>query len=277
MTPQNFSQFENSLGLSSLSSSRWIWMAGSAAAAAGGVSVDAGTVQITLTGEQVSNGDNPPPFTGDLTGDGVVDVPWGVSTGGFTYRTDTASLQFSYPYRNAAVLTAMSNRIAFAAYFSGAGSGIIPRGRKAKAGSATQFYASTNNSQVNARALIPFTFSDQRINNGSVTNAFADIHAFSISDSVNTVQIVRTVFDDASTVAPDPVAAGGSDAEWVAPVAPPAVIPPGNPEAALTTAFNNKIKKLKKKFKKAKSGRNSGKAKKIKAQIKKFKKKLAAL
>lgn len=57
-------------------------------------------------------------------------------------------------------------------------------------------------------------------------------------------------------------------------VAAPAM---ANSNEALQTAFTNKIKKLKKSFKKAKSSGNSAKARKIKAQIKKFKKKLAAL
>ena len=371
------------------SSSRWMWMAGSAAAAVGGGAVDAGTVQITLTGEQVSTGNNT--YTGDLTNNGTNDVPdWAATTG--TYYRGTLSAYVRNRYE--AFLSTTSGRFAYAARQQHGGSQVVGfSGSFARAGS--DIDSNPAGDPASARSLVPVTFSDPRINGGATTNGFADIHAFNNSEMSHTVQIVRTVFDESSTVQPGGVVAGGADTEWVPPVpeieltgngntiisgdatpqeadgtdfgigeigssamqtfpinntgewflnvgsignnspdflvgglsqaiaagdfldivvtfsptsvgtknatitinsddadeaaytfgvigigipaVPPAPVASTSPNLALSKSFNNKIKKLKKKFKKAKSSGNSAKAKKIKGQIKKFKKKLAAL
>ena len=52
------------------------------------------------------------------------------------------------------------------------------------------------------RALVPFAFSDARINNSGVTSGFLDMEGLSIRGSTSILQIHRLIFDDASTTAP---------------------------------------------------------------------------
>lgn len=185
------------------------WMAGSAAVVASGVSVDAGTVQITLTGEQVTTGNGT--FTGDLTGDTTDDVPNWVTNSG-TFSTGPGS--FIVKNYSPAVLSISGSRFAYAAYQTVAGN-FTGKYSYARAGSSIQY--SSVGYPASARTLVAFTFSDSRINGDNVTNALADIHAFNNSITSHTVEIVRTVFDDASTDEPVGVTAGGSNTEWAPP------------------------------------------------------------
>ena len=57
--------------------------------------------------------------------------------------------------------------------------------------------------------LIPLKFTDAKINNGAQTNGLLEVRAFSTSKTLHTVQLVRLVFDDASTAQPPTGGPGG--------------------------------------------------------------------
>jgi|GEM_PF-6165488 len=175
----------------------------------------------------------PHTFTGDFTGDLAADVSWTVgTTSSFTLNLNPAG-NFVRNFGNPAfIINTTARYIAVAAnqyYMYTTGStgtalyayvGLSPSNRDAA------FYNSGPN--ASARFLIPFTFSDNRINGGQVTNAFADIHAFNTSATNHTVDVVRCVFDDANTAAPGDAVAGETITEWAPVVAAPEIDMQGN-------------------------------------------------
>lgn len=220
--------------LSNSKLTRWKRMTGSSAVigAAAATTASAGVVQITLLNEQVTVGAGAGnTLTGDFTRDNVNDVPlWSGS-----YNATSAYLSSTA----GGVATAKSNSVR-------AGSNIVlgnPR---------------------SVSALIPFVFTDSRINGGAATGAFAEVRANNTA-TAGTVRVVRSVFDDASITRPTGVVAGGTNKEF-----DPTVY-------ALRTKFASKIKKLKKKAKAAARAGNAIKAKKLNKKVKKLNKKLAAI
>ena len=216
---------------------RWKRVTGASAAigavAAAG-SVSARTVQITLLTEQAtaSNVGGSNTFTGDFTRDNINDVPLWSGT---------------YIPSNSAYLSSTFGRVGFASY-----AGVTAGGN----------FALGNPRSISA--LIPFVFTDFRINGGAATGAFLEVNA-SNGPTAGTVRAVRTVFDDASINRPTGVIAGGTNTEF-----DPTVY-------AQRTKFANKIKKLKKKAKAAARAGNPIKAKKLNKKVKKLNKRLAAI
>ena len=226
---------ENSPSSSTLN--RWKRITGASAAigavAAAG-SASARTVQISLATEQAtaSNVGGSNTFSGDFTLDNINDVPaWGG-----TY----------IPF-NSAYLSSTFGRIGFASSAGVTAGGILAFGNP-----------------QSVSALVPFVFTDSRINGGAATGAFLEVNASNNATS-GTVRAVRTVFDDASITRPTGIVAGTTHPEFN-----PAVY-------ALRTKFASKIKKLKKKAKAAARSGNSIKAKKLNKKLKKLRKKLAKI
>jgi len=217
------------------------WIAGSAAilSAVATTPASAGVVQITLSGEIVTDvGGITNTFTGDFTGDGIVDTSnmlAGVSMGeAFLY-------QGTYNIANAQY----------------AGGGMI-EARVAGAGTVT------GPPPLSISGLFPVTFKDARINGGVPTAALIDVRASGVATG-ETIQVVRSVFNDASTAAPVGGVAGGTNREF-----DPTVY-------AQRISLASKIRKLKKKAKKAKRSANLFKAKKLKNKLKKLNKRLAGI
>jgi hypothetical protein len=65
-----------------------------------------------------------------------------------------------------------------------------------------------------AAYLNPITFTDQRINSGSPTEAWLEVNAFNTSATSHTVELSRLIFDDASTVRPSFNTIPGVQTEW---------------------------------------------------------------
>jgi len=194
---------------------RWKWMAGSTAigTAAAATSAHAATVQITQTDNRVSTtGINT--WSNDFTGDAMADASIVANASAFTYG--------GYIYNRADLFNpAAGTAGTFTAY---AGRAIRTGG-----GGPTNFFVlvgtmlsfgPTSTGPISRPRLIPVTFTDARINSGAATMGFLEIQAFNTVAVDGTVEAVRLVFDDTSTTAPGGVVTGGSDTEWVAPLAP---------------------------------------------------------
>lgn len=202
-------------------------MAGATAAGAAGAAAtaDAGTVQITQSNNFVNYTTNQlnADFTGDMNPDGILS-----GFGGFTsssYVTFFSSKRFQY-YTRIASASLNSSRIGAAqvrtvysySYPVGGFLGSSFRNYFAFVRGTVSTY-SFGSSPASAAGLVPIFFQDARINGGSNTGGFLDVSAFSTGFTNHTVQILRLVFDDASTTAPTGVTAGGSNTEWTSPVA----------------------------------------------------------
>ena len=208
-------------GSSKLRQPGWKWVAGSGAVVGTAAAVPAtlaGTVQITLTGEQVTSSGST--LTRDLTNDGNQDVGSWIPISSTFQLTSTPRYGYSVINRYAAGIvkspgTELSQLFAVAAYQTFFSSGISgAQGYYVQIGGVSNFSSSNI---LSLSGLIPFTFSDSRINSGFTTNAFAEIRAFNTNKTTHTVQVVRTIFDDSSTTAPGDAVAGGTYPEWVAP------------------------------------------------------------
>ena len=236
--------------LSSSNLSRWKRITSSSAmiGAAAASSASARTVQITLQNEQAtaSTTSASNTFTGDFTGDGVNDVP---SWGGSAFSGPAVPVTgFKAYLRTVATFTGpQTGRVGFASV-SG-----VSAGQQQNAGN-----------PVSNSALIPFVFTDARINGGAATNAWLEVNASNTATSA-TVRAVRSVFDDASTARPTDAVAGGSNREFVSTVSP------------RKTSLAAKIKKLRKKAKRASRAGQLGKAKKLRKKIRSLVKRLNAL
>ncbi len=218
---------------------RWKWMLGAAAAGSTtmGGSVLAEVVQITL-GTSVTGPDNASLFQLDLTGDGMNDL-----------RTETAvssndpRVYFRYEFMNQSYYNSVGSLgprwhgkygvFAELSTFILGGAYAVIRRQSTMATSITyQKYSAYVNGANSSNAtgpvpsgtvsaLIPFTFSDARINGNTPTQGFLDVTSFNVNRTTHVVQIVRLVFDDESTSPPAGVAAGGNNTEW-SPPPPPA-------------------------------------------------------
>ena len=212
-------------------------------AAAAASSASARTVQITLANEQATGqtvgGNNT--FTGDFTGDNLNDVP---------------SLGGNFGSGNGIFFGALNSYTAgnaFAGTVASAGA----------VGVAIEAQVQLGN-PVTLSSLIPFVFTDARINGGAATGAFFEVRVSNTATTA-TVRVLRTVFDDASITRPTGVVAGGTNTEF-----DPTVY-------AQRTKLANKVKKLKKKAKAASRAGNPIKAKKLNKKVKKLNKRLAAI
>ena len=249
-----------------LDASRWKWMSGSTAAigaTAAALSTEAGTVQISQVGnffgfEQAPLSNIDP----DLTGDGIPDLTSAYGKASLrNYYSYIISTAFTTTFRSI-YLSLNSSRVgsvAFSIYYV---DGIFnSQGYKA----ALYVSSSPNNkggTRQTSTAFMPVTFRDLRINAGAPMNGFLELRATSNSVTDHRIELLRLVFDDASTVAPAGVAAGaGAFPEWIDP----------GPVRKKIKKLQKKIKKETAKLKKALKARDRAKAAKFKRKIKKLK------
>lgn len=161
------------------------WLPGVLATAAGATAANAATVQITLGNNYVQDAlhGGTTYFSSDLTGDdeddslfGIGDAAAGVLVPGFGYLAK-------------ALRTSSGGKNAYVGAANQVGDGSV-------------------------RNLVPFSFSDERINGGRGTNGFLDMTA-RIEGSLYEVRLNRLIFDDLSTTAPTGIttATTGLD-EW---------------------------------------------------------------
>jgi hypothetical protein len=151
------------------------------AAAGAATQANGATVQISFANNMVSFSTVLANFVPDLTGDGVNDV------GGYLSSTSVS------------ISNALNSRILGQASMS---DGSVFLG--------THYASSTS------RMLVPFTFSDARINNSVVTSGFLDMEGWA-GEGVASLKIHRLIFDDASTTAPIGLTSASTGiAEWSA-------------------------------------------------------------
>jgi PEP-CTERM motif len=171
----------------------------SASLAATVAGTHAATVQITLTGNNLTNTTNS--LNADVTGDGTNDftiafVNQGSGVASFDLNANRLKAEFSGP-------ASFSVDAQFAA------------GGVGKAQSFAYF------ATRNIKYLNPITFTDARINGGASTQGYLEVNAFNSSYWSHTVALTRLVFDDASTtLGTGGLSTSSTYTEWT-----PAVVP----------------------------------------------------
>lgn len=120
--------------------------------------------------------------------------------------------------------------------------------------------------------LFPIVFTDSRINNGDVTEAFMQVTASHQNSNSFSVELIRLIFDDENTTRPG-ASIGTTYPEWQEATPPP---PTMNIDSAVIDiiVLKKQIKKAKKKIKKAKKSGKKAKLKKLKKKLKKLKQQL---
>jgi hypothetical protein len=161
------------------------WLPGAMALAATTASSQAATVQITLTGNKISTvGGND--LKADLTGDGNADLAFvaqaivGAGISGWSVAFGIGA------YLGASYFAPFANFFVDAAFAVG-GVGVGSSGRAFP---------------VAASYLNPITFTDSRINGGTLTEGWLQVNAFNTSATDHTIQFARLIFDDANTTRP---------------------------------------------------------------------------
>ncbi len=253
---------------------RWHWMA-SSGAVLGAVAASnsmAGVRQITLSANQITSG-GANTLSADVTGDGVSDLPFLLSsTTQSRVTTSTTSGYYYYQFVNFASVYSSGpgvfKYLGWARYRVAFTSTTASSSRIASATNYAATAASggftTGSTPVSATGLTAITFTDARINGGAPTQGFVNTRAFNTDQMTHTVQLVRTIFNDANTMVPPGINPNVTYREF-----DPTIY-------AQRAQLGNKIKKLNKKAKKLKK-KNKSKAKKLKKKAKKLSKKLAAL
>lgn len=242
---------------------------GNAAACGSGIAAlaTAGTVQITQTDNLVSNtlGDL---SDRDLTMDGNPNLPELFNVA----RTYSAIFGILNTMRT--TTPSIGTRIGWAGYSTSVGF------YEARAGSNPRVDATTSTLQgpLEALGFFPFSFTDERINNGLQTDGFIEVSAKVTSKVEHSVELLRLIFDDESTLEPQGISPGDpAFPEWAEATNPPLA---ENPDAQRILAIQktlSDIKKLKKKLKKIARSGNRSKAAKLTKKLRQLKKKLKKL
>ena len=217
------------------SHSRWKLATGSSfvAGVAAAIPASAGTVQITLPNQIVSNLGPVNTINFDFTGDGVIDGP------NFNAGTVASGAYITNP-------------------------GVVAYARGGADPGAQVGGASVIGQPKSINGLIPITFTDGRINAGVPTSALIEIRASNTNLS-GAIQILRTIFNDASTAAPAGVIVGGINKEF-----DPTIY-------AQRLTLSGKIKKLARKQKKLTRSGNFLKLKKLTKKLKKLNRQLDSI
>lgn len=159
-----------------------------ALATAGASLANGATVQITLTGNQIStSGGNQ--LNADVTGDGTLDF---VIAGANTAKSVVAKNYGAFVDIN-------GNRLSAQNYITTSGVKGDAQFALGGVGTASEPFDSTG---FNIRYLNPISFTDSRINGGLLTNGFLEVNSISIPETSATVALTRLIFDDGSTAAP---------------------------------------------------------------------------
>ena len=145
-----------------------------ALAIAGASAANGATVQIAFGNNVVSLSSGATNFVADLTGDLINDV-YGGAGGTIALVSQLANVAMAIPRVNLGKATNSSGDVLLGP---------------------TQWIAST------ARALVPFSFSDSRINNSLVTSGFLDLEGNVTVGGNASMKIHRLIFDDTNAAAP---------------------------------------------------------------------------
>jgi hypothetical protein len=257
------------------------WLAGGTAVAGASIAASgalAGTVQIDLVNNSYTNGTGGNQLDLDLTGDGVDDlpgltgeaVPISQSVTNLRYtgnrvRVFSGSVNFGIVQFKAGVFGGVPFKQFLAGRALGGTSfgGPVAKFATVNSGTANQFPALQE-----YFALIPVTFTDSRINRGAATNGYVETRSYNVSSTEHAVELIRLVFDDASTVLPTGVAKEGTNPAWVDPT--PARL-------ARISALNTQIAALERKLKVFKRQRNKAKIAATTRSIRALKAQLAAV
>lgn len=152
-----------------------------ALAIAGASAANGATVQITFADNVVSLSSGINNFVLDLTGDTVIDLFASTLTSGVRLLSLSTAL------------------IA-----------------QARTSNGTVQLAGRGNALATDRALVPFVFTDIRINGPAATNGFLDVEGWATGFTAS-LKIHRLIFDDASTTAPTGLTSASTGiAEWSA-------------------------------------------------------------
>lgn len=177
------------------------WFTGTAAAAAAVSSASGATVQITLSGNQITatTGNS---LNADVTGDSIDDLLLTVPQAITHFYNKGAFVMVNGNQLGASSFIGSSN-ISGDAQFAGGGVG-VPTANSAFGG-------------FNIKYLNPVTFTDASINGGAATQGFLEVNSFVVPDTQAALVFTRLVFDDASTtLAPGGVSTGTNYNEFVA-------------------------------------------------------------
>ncbi len=236
----------------------------------------AGTVQITLYGNQITSG-GPNSLSADITADGKPDLRHLHANSRFGTKSTSTGLGSVFVYNTHSVVVTSGTTTAYAFFGSARGKSyyVSNLARTARlssnsgylAGAGSVLAMSSNfagDEPGSTRGLTPVTFSDRQVNGGALTHAFVEIRAFNLDRTTHTVQFVRTLFDDASTAPPTGVAAGVPYREF-----DPTVY-------SLRPYLAQEIARLKKRAKKVVK-RNKRKAKRLRNRAKQLEERLAAI
>lgn len=241
------------------------WVAGAAGSAAAVTALtpmaDARTVQISLgTGAtSILGGLASNTIQADLTGDGKadlkgVDIDVQYETVGVGPSSFISRLRF---YTSSRFLAAVQYRdpvptslpYSYRVYINGTGG--------------TTHSGFTN--RLDLSDLVLVTFHDKRINGGKPTDGFLEINGENLNNSSQSIQLVRLIFDDASTARPSGVAPGGTDAEWV------------DPTPRLRSKLKRQIRATKKKLRNARRAGKKAAVRRLKKRLRMAKKELRQL
>jgi hypothetical protein len=176
------------------------WLPGAMALAATTASSQgASVVQITLTGNKISStGGNQ--LVADLTGDAIADVTFS------SMLTGTNRVHFAVSGRLVMAGFFWGDWVVDAAFDDGSGVGVAEiRGWQPQS----------------ASYLNHITFTDQRFNGGSPTEAWLQVNASNNGGWSHTVELSRLIFDTESTTRPGYGSVPGVQTAWVAAVPEP--------------------------------------------------------
>ncbi|MEM9017696.1 MAG: hypothetical protein AAGC68_11835 [Verrucomicrobiota bacterium] len=231
---------------SPLSPSSRNWIAGTAAAGAAlASSADAGVVQITLSGEVVTDGPTFPTNTivADLTGDGVDDLK------SLSFPTYTSGLFLVF-------VTDTAER-SFRAFYD-----------------ASLYFISTTFSTMpfNQSARRNISFEDSRINGGARTEAELEFVFRNFSPTSHSIRLLRLIFDDASTTRP--ISVPITIPEWVDPT--PA-LQAAAAAAAERSRLQSRLRSLRRKLRNARRLGRSAQVQRISRQVRKVRRQIRAI
>ncbi|MEM9016590.1 MAG: hypothetical protein AAGC68_06220 [Verrucomicrobiota bacterium] len=175
----------------------WALGAAGAGGALAAVPASAGLVQITQTDNILSNQGLRPSM--DFTMDGVPDATYSFLTSSFYTTSGIDSKPSSYFLAFLFLSTNPAGRARQYFFYSTEQSAYVSY-FSATAGNYGYSYGRDEElSPQTVQGLFPIEFTDVRINGGALTEGWLEIEARNESDGNQEVEIIRLIFDDAST------------------------------------------------------------------------------
>jgi len=171
-------------------------------------------VEVDLTGSQASmdNGVFASALNLDLTGDGIDDLSSSTFFGSNLDEPDNVGIVLNLGGSKA--MAAHGKRVFTWVSSTTAGkTGKVTStftGFRFKVGSSS--FSSTTPQEFSG--YLPVTFSDESINGGQESNGWVEVRVASTDPDDHTIDLVRFIYDDASTEAPDVHDNGGGGGDW---------------------------------------------------------------